>query len=222
MRSAQLLILPPKGTTVRNVTAVSVGKGGGAITVGVLKAVPNGKGFVSLPLSVSAPDKQKGRGSGRGGRGRVRVVVQYSDGTSSSVHYYVLPPFSTQVDRLGTHLAHVAWLPRSYPDPFGRSASVCFSLPAFCSCVRPKHTAFDSIFHAPSKRLYVTPSCGVCIHKVMPWDRSANGGKGAHVMNDARAYDVGLSDDAGGGNPLCLASKVHAAPSQDEVSRIDE
>ena len=33
---------------------------------------------------------------------------------------------------------------------------------------------------------------------VMPCDRSAFGGKGAHVLNDARAYDVGLSDDAGG------------------------
>ena len=43
------------------------------------------------------------------------------------------------------------------------------------------------------------------------------------MLNDARAYDVGLSDDAGGGNPLCLASKVHAAPHrQDEVARVDE
>ena len=32
------------------------------------------------------------------------------------------------------------------------------------------------------------------------------------MLNDARAYDVGLSDDAGGGNPLCLASKVRHAP----------
>ena len=42
------------------------------------------------------------------------------------------------------------------------------------------------------------------------------------MLNDARAYDVGLSDDAGGGNPLCLASKVHAAPTQAEVGRVDE
>ena len=60
---------------------------------------------------------------------------------------------------------------------------------------------------------------------VMPWDRSPcspDGTPCGHVLNDARAYDVGLSDDAGGGNPLCLASKVRAAPTQHEVSRIDE
>jgi len=75
----------------------------------------------------------------------------------------------------------VAWLPRDYVDPFGRSASV------------------------------------------MPWDRSSCGtSKCGHVLNDARAYDVGLSDDAGGGNPLGFASKVRAAPTAHEVSRVDE
>ena len=78
------------------------------------------------------------------------------------------------------HGTQVAWLPRDYPDPFGRGASA------------------------------------------MPWDRSANGGAGAHVLNDARAYDVGLSDDAGGGNPLCLASKVHAKPSQDHATQVGD
>ena len=51
----------------------------------------------------------------------------------------------------------------------------------------------------------------------MPWDRSscdAHGTPCGHVLNDARAYDAGLSDDAGGGNPLGFASKVRvAAPS---------
>ncbi len=70
----------------------------------------------------------------------------------------------TQVARLRAHLTDVAWLPRDYPDPFGRSASV------------------------------------------MPWDRSAcDGAPCGHVLDDARAYDAGLSDDAGGGNPLCPA-----------------
>lgn len=108
------------------------------------------------------------------------MLVHFSDGTWSAAHYYCLPAFSAQVERLGQHMAHVAWLPRDYPDPFGRGASV------------------------------------------MPWDRAANGGTGAHVLNDARAYDVGLSDDAGGGNPLCLASKVHASPRQDEVTQVDD
>lgn len=172
MRSAQLLVLPPAGATVIAATAESVGVGGGKIETGPPRRVQNSNGFVSIPLSVALD-------SG-GTRGRVRLSVHFSDGTSSIAHYYVLPPLSEQVDRLGNHMAHVAWLPRDYPDPFGRSASV------------------------------------------MPWDRSANGGAGAHVLNDARAYDVGLSDDAGGGNPLCLASKVHAMPTQDHVTQVDE
>ena len=60
---------------------------------------------------------------------------------------------------------------------------------------------------------------------VMPWDRSACDASGTpcgHVLNDARAYDAGLSDDAGGGNPLCLASKVRAMPTAHEAARIDE
>ena len=42
------------------------------------------------------------------------------------------------------------------------------------------------------------------------------------MLNDARAYDVGLSDDAGGGNPLGFASKVRSAPLQDEVTHLDD
>ena len=92
---------------------------------------------------------------------------------------------------LGAHWAGESWLPREYPDPFGRSASV------------------------------------------MPWDRSSCADAAAepgapparpcgHVLNDARAYDVGLSDDAGAGNNLGLASKVRAAPTQHEVARVDQ
>lgn len=170
MRSAQLLVLPPTAAKLTHVTAESVGVGGGEIRPGTPLLLPNSGGFWSIPLSVLGEDT----------RGRVRLTVHFSDGTESTAHYYVLPRFSTQVQRLGRHMAHVAWLPREHPDPFGRGASV------------------------------------------MPWDRSAHGGQGAHVLDDARAYDVGLSDDAGGGNPLCLASKTHAAPRQDEVSRVDE
>ena len=83
---------------------------------------------------------------------------------------------ATQVRRLGSFYAQKAWLPRDFPDPFGRGASM------------------------------------------MPWDRETN----SHVLNDARAYDVGLSDDAGGGNPLGFASKVQAAPTQEEVTRVDD
>ena len=43
---------------------------------------------------------------------------------------------------------------------------------------------------------------------MMPWDRESK----SRVLNDARAYDVGLSDDAGGGNPLGMASLAKANP----------
>jgi len=115
------------------------------------------------------------------GYGSVRARAIFSDGSSATVHYFVLPPLSQQVAALGSHFADVAWLPRDFVDPFGRSASV------------------------------------------MPWDRSSCGAAPCgHVLNDARAYDSGLSDDAGGGNPLGFASKVRAAPVAHEVSRVDE
>ena len=53
---------------------------------------------------------------------------------------------------------------------------------------------------------------------VMPWDRHAK----TWVLDDSRAYDVGLSDDAGGGNPLGFAIKVAYAPTQHHVTRLDD
>jgi hypothetical protein len=53
---------------------------------------------------------------------------------------------------------------------------------------------------------------------VMSWDSEDN----THRLNDARAYDVGLSDDAGGGNPLGFATKVAFSPTAFEVARVDE
>ena len=47
----------------------------------------------------------------------------------------------------------------------------------------------------------------------MPWDKETR----SHVLDDSRAYDVGLSDDAGGGNPLGFGIKVAYAPEQDEA-----
>ena len=52
----------------------------------------------------------------------------------------------------------------------------------------------------------------------MPYDRETR----EHVLDDSRAYDVGLSDDAGGGNPLGFAMKVGHAPVQQEVTRLDD
>ena len=53
---------------------------------------------------------------------------------------------------------------------------------------------------------------------VMPWDRENR----KHVLDDSRAYDVGLSDDAGGGNPLGFAMKVGHAPTAHQVTRLDD
>ncbi|XP_065177352.1 uncharacterized protein LOC135808135 [Sycon ciliatum] len=165
MKTAALFVLAPTDRTVNNVVAEPIDQA--SIAVG--KGTRTEGGFMHYPVSGA-------------GRGRVRVTVTYSDKTSSEVHYYILPPFTQQVSKLGRFYANVTWLPRDYPDPFGRSASV------------------------------------------MPWDRSMcdDGNVCGHVLQDARAYDVGLSDDAGGSGPLGMASKVRASPDQFEVSRIDE
>ena len=187
LKSAALLVKPPAGATIISVAA---------------EAGPPG---VNASLTFTKQHASEGRASGASGvypdsssdysyerfavtatgYGRVRARVRFSDGTSTTAHYFALPPFESQVSKLGAHLADVAWLPRDYPDPFGRGASV------------------------------------------MPWDRSACGVSASsppcgHVLNDARAYDAGLSDDAGGGNPLGFASKVRAAPTAHEASRVDE
>ena len=168
MRNATLHVRPPSGAHTLEAIAEAVGvlKRGVSLEVRRL-AVPPG------PQADAFADAFALRG---GGRGRARVRVRFSDGSEAIAHFLVVPPFAEQVSKLGTHLAHTAWLPRDYPDPFGRGASV------------------------------------------MPWDRSTN----SHVLDDARAYNVGLSDDAGAGNPLALASKVRAAPTPDEAARIDE
>ncbi|KAK9810984.1 hypothetical protein WJX73_003381 [Symbiochloris irregularis] len=53
---------------------------------------------------------------------------------------------------------------------------------------------------------------------VMPWDRQA----GRHVLQDPRAFVVGLSDEAGAGANVGLAVKVGNMPTQAEVARMDE
>ena len=37
-----------------------------------------------------------------------------------AVHVNVVPPFRRLVSLAGAHWASAAWLPRDYPDPFGR------------------------------------------------------------------------------------------------------
>ena len=158
MANASLFVSPPSGIRV---TAAKSSDGG------ILRAEPPepplASGSIRIPLSGLA-------------RGRARVVVSLSDGSSAVAHYLVVPPLPTQIQRVTTHWSEVAWLPRDYPDPFGRSASV------------------------------------------MPWDREDR----RHRLNDGRAYDVGLSDDAGAANNLGLASALAYSPFQSAVSRLDE
>lgn len=188
-----LFVQPPQGATVTAVTAEPPPNSKVAITfapaAGTAYATPAASKFAAYALTVS-------------GYGRCRVRIAFSDGTSTTAHYYILPPFRDQVSALGAHYADVAWLPREFVDPFGRSASVMPWDRSICAAPRENASAFEAKDGGAT---------------------AANGGAPCgHVLNDARAYDAGLSDDAGGGNPLGFASKVRAMPTAHEVSRIDE
>ena len=54
----------------------------------------------------------------------------------------------------------------------------------------------------------------------MPYDRELR----ARVMDDSRAYDVGLSDDAGGGSPLGYSMSIGhgGVPNATQVSRLGQ
>ena len=109
-------------------------------------------------------------------RGRSRLEVTLSDGTIAVAHYLVLPSLPLQITRVAKHWSEVAWLPKDYPDPFGRGASV------------------------------------------LPWDREDL----RHRFDDGRAYDVGLSDDAGAANNLGLATSQAYSPFASAVAKLDE
>lgn len=153
MTSAILIVSAPAAASLANVSVNNAT----VLAVGTPVQLPSGEWKVAVTGLA---------------RGRARVSIQYTDGTESVAHYHVLPPFSQQVAAFGNHLSTVAWLPREYPDPFGRSASV------------------------------------------MPWDRE----DGLWVLDDSRAYIVGLSDDAGAAQNLAHAMKVAWAPVQVRMS----
>lgn len=100
----RLFITPPAGATVVNASSSN----GGVLQVSAPYLSQTGTAVVNV--------------TGRQ-RGRARLTIGYSDGTNSVAHYYVLPPFYTQIDAVVKHWSTVAWLPRDYPDPFGRGAS---------------------------------------------------------------------------------------------------
>lgn len=160
MSNATLFVTPPEGVSVTGAVASD------AATLRVGAPLP--------PLAASGAVVRISLVGLR--RGRARVVVTMSDGSTAVAHYLVLPPLPSQVAALSHHWSEVAWLPRDYPDPFGRGASV------------------------------------------LPWDRE----DGRHRLQDARAYDVGLSDDAGAASNLGLASAQAWAPTAAAVARLDE
>lgn len=53
---------------------------------------------------------------------------------------------------------------------------------------------------------------------IMPWDRE----DGVHVLQDARPFVVGLSDDAGGGGALGYSTKVGNMAAAEQVRRLDD
>lgn len=163
MTSAKLFVLPPKGVTLATVTSGSPEVITASITATASKPRAAGRAPVEIAITPHS-------------RGFCRITLTFSDGSENQVHYSSLPPLAAQVAAVGRHWADDAWLPRDYPDAFGRSASV------------------------------------------MPYDRRDR----THVLDDSRAYDVGLSDDAGGGNPLGFAIKTAYAPNQHHVTRLDE
>ena len=55
--------------------------------------------------------------------GRARLSVNYADGTTQTIHYYVTKPASQAVSDLGAFLTTKAWFVDE-KDPFGRSPSV--------------------------------------------------------------------------------------------------
>lgn len=100
-RSSYLLVTPPRGLSLSSVNVSN------ASVLAMGAPVPQKDGVLLLPT----------RGLGRG---LARVALVFSDGSESVAHFHVLPPLATQVAAFGHHLATVAWLPRDYPDPFGR------------------------------------------------------------------------------------------------------
>ena len=110
MTTASLWVLPPAGATVldatsSNTTLLTVGK-----PAPWIESDKTSK-YTVFPVAGLA-------------RGRARVAVAFSDGTEAVAHYYVLQPLNAQVAAVAHHWSEVAWLPRDYPDPFGRGACV--------------------------------------------------------------------------------------------------
>ena len=74
MTTAELLVLPPDGTSVLGASAEAVGEGDAVIEVGEPTPAGGSGGYTSIPLSST-------------GRGRVRVTVQLDDGEVLAIKF---------------------------------------------------------------------------------------------------------------------------------------
>lgn len=108
MSNATLTVLPPWGASLQSAVSNDLG----VLAVASVVSVP---GPVANLTTVSLTGLS---------RGRARIVLTYTDGTWQSVNYYVLLPLRDHIATYGVHASTVAWLPRDFVDPFGRSASV--------------------------------------------------------------------------------------------------
>ena len=111
--------------------------------------------------------------------GRVRVTVYHTDPRESSsrqsvVNMFVLPSFSTQVEKFGEFTAANQWFDDP-TDPFGRAQSI------------------------------------------MPYNWHTN----QLVLQNARSFVVGLSDESGAGPGLGFAVKNQYAPDVEQVALLD-
>lgn len=106
MATAALFVLPPRGAAL---TAAG-SDDPGVLSVGAPAAAAGG--FLRVPVAGVA-----------GAHGRARVTLNFTDGTTTSAHYWVLPPLADHAAAYGAFGASTTWLPRDFMDPFGRSAS---------------------------------------------------------------------------------------------------
>lgn len=108
MTNATLLVRPPSGHTIHAVAPSPAS----AMTVGVAQPIGS-KGFYSIPVRGVTP-------------GRVALAVAFSDGSTTTAAYHVLPPLNEQLSRYGKFASTVAWYSNA-SDPFGRAP--CVHLP---------------------------------------------------------------------------------------------
>ena len=106
MATAALFVQPPRGVAL----AAAGSDDPAVLTVGAPTAAAGG--FLRVPLAGVA-----------GAHGRARVTLNFTDGTTASAHYWVLPALSEHAAAYGAFGASTSWLPRDFADPFGRSAS---------------------------------------------------------------------------------------------------